>query len=132
MGKLFLENCMPDGPGKFNKEVSDLKQELENFQQEKDRIRGIVGKIGGVPTFNTKIFNNIFLTVIIVSLVISLFFPNIRLLMIELATVALSIKILYMMHCQNKVNHFQLWMLSSLEWRINEVMKQLRKVQSKD
>ena len=115
-------------------EIEDLKQELENFQQEKHRIRGIVGKIGGVPTFNTKLFNNIFLAVIIVSLVVSLFFPSesIKLLMIELATAALSIKILYMMHCQNRVNHFQLWMLSSLEWRINEVMKQLRKVQADD
>ena len=123
---------MDDKERQFEEEIEDLKQELENFQQEKHRIRGIVGKIGGVPTFNTKIFNNIFLAVIIVSLVISLFFPNIRLLMIELATVALSIKILYMMHCQNKVNHFQLWMLSSLEWRINEVMKHLRKVQADD
>jgi len=120
---------MDDKERQFEEEIEDLKQELENFQQEKHRIRGIVGKIGGVPTFNTKIFNNIFLAVIIVSLVVSLFFPDIRLLMIELATAALSIKILYMMHCQNRVNHFQLWMLSSLEWRINEVMKQLRKVQ---
>ncbi len=120
---------MDDKERQVEEEIEDLRQELENFQQEKDRIRGIVGKIGGVPTFNTKIFNNIFLAIIIASLVISLFFPNIRLLMIELATVALSIKILYMMHCQNKVNHFQLWMLSSLEWRINEVMKLLRKVQ---
>ena len=89
-------------------------------------------RIGGIPTFNTKMFNNIFLIIIIVSLVVSLFFPDIRLLMIELATAALSVKILYMMHCQNRVNHFQLWMLSSLEWRINEVMKQLRKFQDDD
>jgi hypothetical protein len=123
---------MDEKDRQVEEEIEDLRQELENFQQEKDRIRGIVGKIGGVPTFNTKIFNNIFLAVIIVSLVISLFFPNIRLLMIELATAALSIKILYMMHCQNRVNHFQLWMLSSLEWRINEVMKHLRKVQGED
>ena len=123
---------MDDKERQVEEEIEDLRQELENFQQEKDRIRGIVGKIGGVPTFNTKIFNNIFLAVIIVSLIVSLFFPDIRLLMIELATVAISVKILYMMHCQNRVNHFQLWMLSSLEWRINEVMKQLRKVQSKD
>ena len=119
---------MDDKDRQVEEEIEDLKQELENFQQEKHRIRGIVGKIGGVPTFNTKLFNNIFLAVIIVSLAVSLFFPNIRLLMIELATVALSIKILYMMNCQNRVNHFQLWMLSSLEWRINEVMKLLRKV----
>jgi hypothetical protein len=125
---------MDDKDRQFEEEIEDLRQELENFQQEKDRIRGIVGKIGGIPTFNTKLFNNIFLIVIIISLVVSLFFPSesIKLLMIELATAALSVKILYMMHCQNRVNHFQLWMLSSLEWRINEVMKQLRKFQDDD
>ena len=123
---------MDDKERQFEEEIEDLKQELENFQQEKHRIRGRVGKIGGVPTFNTKMFNNIFLAIIIVSLVVSLFFPSIRLLMIELATAALSVKILYMMHCQNRVNYFQLWMLSSLEWRINEIMKQLRKVQADD
>ncbi len=125
---------MDDKERQFEEEIEDLKQELENFQQEKHRIRGIVGKIGGIPTFNTKIFNNIFLAVIIVSLVVSLFFPseNVKLLMIELATAALAIKILYMMHCQNRVNHFQFWMLSSIEWRINEVMKQVRKVQDGD
>ena len=123
---------MDDKERQFEEEIEDLKQELENFQQEKDRIRGIVGKIGGMPTFNTKMFNNVFLAVIIVSLVISLFFPKIQLLMIELATVFLSIKILYMMNCQNRVNHFQFWMLSSIEWRINEIMKHLRKVQGED
>ena len=125
---------MDDKERQFEEEIEDLKQELENFQQEKHRIRGIVGKIGGMPTFNTKMFNNIFLAVIVVSLVISLFFPseNIKLLMIELATAALAIKILYMMHCQNRVNHFQFWMLSSIEWRINEIMKHLRKVQCED
>jgi len=34
-------------------EISDLKQELEHFQQEKERVRAIIGKIGGVPKFQT-------------------------------------------------------------------------------
>ena len=41
-------------------EINDLKKELENFQQEKERVRLIVGKIGGVPTFNTRTFNTVF------------------------------------------------------------------------
>ena len=55
----------------------------------------------------------------------------VRLVMIELATVALSVKLLYMMHCQAKVNHFQLWMQSSIEWRINEIIKMLREIKKK-
>jgi hypothetical protein len=56
---------------------------------------------------------------------------EIRLIMIELATVALSMKIIYMMHCQARVNHFQLWMQSSIEWRINEIIKMLRQINKK-
>ncbi len=114
----------------IEEEMEDLKRELEHFQQEKERIRAIVGKIGGVPTFNIKLFNIVFIAIMAVTLLISLFSSDLRLLMIELATVALALKILYMMHCQSKVNHFQLWMQSSIEWRINEIIKLLRKMDS--
>ena len=114
----------------IEEEMEDLKRELEHFQQEKERIRAIVGKIGGVPTFNIKLFNIVFIAIMAVTLLISLFSSELRLLMVELATVALALKILYMMHCQSKVNHFQLWMQSSIEWRINEIMKLLRKKDS--
>ena len=112
----------------IEEEMEDLKRELEHFQQEKERIRAIVGKIGGVPTFNIKLFNIVFIAIMAVTLLISLFSSDLRLLMIELATAALALKILYMMHCQSKVNHFQLWMQSSIEWRINEIIKLLRKM----
>ncbi|RKY06762.1 MAG: hypothetical protein DRP65_11340 [Planctomycetota bacterium] len=113
----------------IEEEVEDLRRELEHFQQEKERVRTIVGKIGGVPTFNIRLFNIVFIAVMAATLFISLLSSELRLLMIELATVALALKILYMMHCQSKVNHFQLWMQSSIEWRINEIMKLLRKNQ---
>ena len=120
---------MPDQSQRIEEELEDLKQDLENFQQEKERIRAIVGQIGGIPTFNTKFYNIIFIAIIIIPLVISMMSSEkVQLLMIELAAAAVSVKILYMIHCQNRVNHFQLWMMSSLEWRINEMMKLLRTV----
>jgi hypothetical protein len=115
-------------------EISDLKQELEYFQQEKERVRAIIGKIGGVPKFQTKLINIIFVSIIMVSVVISIIGgESLRLLMIELATVTLSAKIIYMIHLQMRINHFQFWILSSIEWRINETikhMKQLKQVSS--
>lgn len=117
-----------DDQKKIEQEMEDLKRELEHFQQEKERIRAIVGKIGGMPTFNIKLFNIVFIMIMVTTLLVSLFSSALRLLMIELATAALALKILYMMHCQNKVNHFQLWMQSSIEWRINEIMKLLREI----
>ena len=116
----------------IEEELEDLRKELEHFQQEKERIRAIVGKIGGVPKFNTKIAHYIFMAIIVITLIISVMFGSeTRLLMIEFATVALAAKILYMMHCQSRVNHFQLWMQSSIEWRINEITKMLREMQKK-
>jgi len=117
----------------FEDEINDLKQELENFQQEKERVRAIVGKIGGVPTFNTKLANWIFIVVIVITLAISIIGgKGYQLLMIEIATVALSAKIIYMIHCEMKINHFKLWMLSSIEWRLNEMMKHVRKSKDSD
>ncbi len=111
-------------------EISDLKQELEHFQQEKERVRAIIGKIGGVPKFRTKLINVIFIIIIAVSVVGSIIGgEKTRLLMIELATVTLSIKIIYMIHLQMRVNHFQFWILSSLEWRLNEGMRHIKQLQ---
>jgi len=110
-------------------EISDLKQELESFQKEKERVRAIIGKIGGVPKFQTKLINIIFVSIIIVSVVISIIGgESLRLLMIELATVTLSAKIIYMIHLQMRINHFQFWVLSSIEWRINEAIKHMRQL----
>jgi len=111
-------------------EIDDLRQELEHFQQEKERVRTIVGKIGGVPKFNTKLVNLLFIGATIGSLIVSLVVgEKWRLLMIELATVAISLKILYMMHCQERVNHFKFWILSSIEWRLNEVTKRIKNLE---
>ncbi len=114
---------------KVEEELQDLKKELENFEKEKERVRTIVGKIGGVPKTQAKFVNALFIAVIAVSVVISIVGgEKWRLIMIEVATVTLSIKIIYLIHAQMRVAHFEFWILSSLEWRINEVMKQVRQL----
>ena len=65
-------------------EIDDLKQELEHFQQGKERVRAIIGKIGGVPKFQTKLINTIFVIVILTSVVGSLIGgEHLRLLVVE-------------------------------------------------
>jgi hypothetical protein len=44
---------------------------------------------------------------------------------IDVAVAAISLKLIYMMNNQAKVSHFQLWVLTSLEWRLNELTKKL-------
>jgi hypothetical protein len=121
---------MENKNGIYEDEISDLKKELEHFEQEKERVRLIVGKIGGVPKFRTKLINILFIVVIIVAGVISIFSgEKVRLLMIELTTIMLSVKIIYMIHYQMRVNHFKFWILSAIEWRINEMMVRIKKIE---
>lgn len=120
---------MEDKSERFEAEIEDLRQELENFLQEKERVRKIIGKIGGVPTFHTKLINVVFVVVIVVSITVSAISDEKwRLLMIELATVTLSAKIIYLIHCQMRINHFKFWILSSIEWRLNEMMKLIKQL----
>ncbi len=115
--------------GKTEDEISDLKQALENFEKEKERVRAIIGKIGGVPQFRTKLINVLFIAIIVMAGTISIFSGDkLRLLMIELTTVMLSVKIIYMMHVQMRVNHFKFWILSAIEWRINEMTFQIKQL----
>ena len=112
---------------KIEDEISDLRLSLEHFEQEKERVRAIIGKIGGVPRFRTKLINAIFITAILIAAVISVIGGDKwRLLMVELTTVLLSVKIIYMIHIQMRVNHFKFWILSAIEWRINEMMAEIR------
>ena len=115
------------GPEHVDEELEDLRKELDNFQKEKERVRAIVGKIGGVPKTQASLVNALFVAVIAISVVVSLLAGDRwRILMIELATVTLSIKIIYLIHSQMRMAHFEFWILSSLEWRINEITKQVR------
>lgn len=110
-------------------ELEDLRKELESFQEEKERVRAIVGKIGGVPKTQANLINALFIAIVVISVLVSVLGgKDWQLLMIEVATVTLSIKIIYLIHSQMRVNHFEFWILSSLEWRINEIMKQLREI----
>jgi hypothetical protein len=113
-------------------EMEDLRRELENFQQEKERVRAIIGKLGGVPTFHTQFANIVFIVILFITVAISIIGgERTRSLMIETAVIALSAKIIYMIHCQKRVDHFKFWMLSSIEWRLNEIMKLIRKLDDK-
>jgi hypothetical protein len=57
---------------KVEEELQDLKKELENFEKEKERVRTIVGKIGGVPKTQAKFVNALFIAVIAVSVIVSI------------------------------------------------------------
>ena len=117
---------------KTEDDYRDLLAEIESFKQEKERVRMIIGKIGGVPTLNSKIANYSFVFLLVITLGISLYFAHsVNIIMGEIAVALVSFKLIYLMHSQTRVNHFQLWILSSLEWRLNEMVKDIDQLKNK-
>lgn len=113
--------------------IDDLKdltrEEMEHFILEKEKIRKIVGQIGGKPTTVGKVINNGMLFLILLTLVAAPFIPkHLELPAIELGLVLLSIKIFIFLRNEAKIIHFQFWMLSSLEWRMNDMSKRLARM----
>ena len=115
----------------FNEPLNDVERaELEAFKNEKDRIRHIVGEIGGKPTIKKKLLDRLMLAFIILTLVSAPFLPHHwELPAIEGGLALLSLKIFFLLQNEQRVNHFQFWMLSSLEWRLNDMSKRIIRIE---
>ncbi len=121
-------------------DTTALRQELEEFRAEKEKIRAIVGEIGGsAAARRDKVINVAFIIIILLLLGMDslrhLYPDKLSLLpplfSIELGVLAVSVKIIWMIHKQAKVEHFQFWILNSIEFRLNEVSKKIRSIEEK-
>jgi len=114
-----------------------LKAELDQFKKEKEKIRQLMGQIGGKDAEKQdRWINIIFITAIallaindILHHVFHIETPVSVDFSIGLAVLLVSIKIIWMMHRSTKVEHFQFWILNSIEFRLNDVAKQLRNLE---
>ena len=114
-----------------------LKAELDQFKKEKEKIRQLMGQIGGKHAEKNDRRINIFF-IAAISLIalndllhhgLGIHTPIPSLLSLEIAVLLVSIKIIWMMHKSTKVEHFQFWILNSIEFRLNDVAKQLRNLE---
>jgi hypothetical protein len=111
-----------------------LKAELDQFKKEKEKIRQLMGQIGGKDAERNDRAANIIFIVAITLLAINDILHHVFHIetplsvdfSIGLAVLLVSVKIIWMMHKSTKVNHFQFWILNSIEYRLNDVAKQLR------
>jgi hypothetical protein len=116
-----------------------LIEELEQFRKEKERIRRLVGQIGGKHSQRKDhIVNVVFIIAMVALFVLDLLrhlfhidVPLPQMFSIELAVLLVSIKIIWMIHRGTKVEHFQFWVLNSIEFRLNDVTKKLREIDKK-
>lgn len=111
----------------------DLLQELEDFKRDKERIRKIIGSIGGKAYSKLDMMINIFFLIVI--LTIFVLEMTIHLLpaftSLEIGVLLVSIKIALMIHSQQRFNHFQFWILSSMEFKINEIDKKVKQIEKR-
>jgi len=113
---------------------SQLQAELDQFKKEKEKIRKLMGQIGGKNAAKKDRNINILFVLSIALLALNdvlhyffnvpLFIPS--LFSLEIAVLLVSIKIIWMMHKASKVEHFQFWILNSIEFRLNDVSKKLQ------
>ena len=115
-----------------------LKEELEQFKAEKEKIRKLVGQIGGKQSdLHDRIINTSFIIIIVLLFSadilrhffeINIPFPTIF--SLELGILLVSIKIIWMIHRQTKVEHFQFWILQSIEFRLNDLSKKIKNIEN--
>lgn len=114
-----------------------LKQELDSFKREKEKIRQLMGQIGGKEQAERDRWANIIFIVAIALLAINdllhflagIHVPIDTEFSLVIAILLVSMKIIWMMHRSTKVDHFQFWILNSIEFRLNDVAKQLRNLE---
>jgi hypothetical protein len=114
-----------------------LQKELVEFQNEKEKIRNVIGQIGGKQSARRDTAINVTFIAIIAALflmdvlrhIMGLDVPLPPLVSIEVSVLLVSIKIIWMIHKQSRVEHFQFWILNAIEFRLNEMAKQLRRLQ---
>jgi len=112
---------------KEKQQEKELESEIKSFEEERDNIRRIIGRIGGMPSAKARVINIVFIFLVLVVFAASIMYGGrIRFFMIEVGILLLSLKLVYFLESHMKLNHFQFWILSSLEWRLDKIDKQLR------
>lgn len=107
-----------------------LREELQEFQREKERIRNIVGQVGGAGNPHDRVINMLLIGIIVGLLVIGGLFNKLtHTLAIQVATLLGVFKLIWMFYESQRANHFQFWILNSLEFRVNEIHKKIKKME---
>jgi len=112
---------------------SPLADEINNFYRERERIRDAIGRIGGIQYSRADtIVNLIFIILVVGFFSIELVFkPLPTTVSIEIGVFLVSMKIVWMIHANQKFNHFVFWVLNSLEFRMNTNTRLLEDLEKK-
>jgi len=99
-----------------------------------------VGRIGGRTSLRQDMIINILFLLIVLTVfvfdilrgVFDITVPGMPLaLMEETALLLISLKIIWMIHKQTKIDHFQFWILTSIEYQLTEVAKKVQDLEAR-
>ena len=109
----------------------DLRNEIDEFNREKEHIRALIGRVGGKKySKRDNVINLMFLSIIVIFFVLEIttkFLP--AYISLEISVLLVSIKIVWMIHSQHKYNHFVFWILNTLEYRMNDMAKRIKSIE---
>jgi hypothetical protein len=121
-------------------ETDLLQKELEGFKAEQERVRALVGRIGGRTSLRQDMVLNVAFLLVVLTVflfdvlrgIFGITVPGLPLaLMEEAALLLISLKIIWMIHKQTKIDHFQFWILTSIEFQLTEVAKRVKELEAK-
>lgn len=109
----------------------EILREIEEYNREREQIKSMLGKIGGEKYSKTDKIINIFFVLLIIGLITLEITTNFLppYISLEIGVLLISIKIIWMIHSQHKFNHFQFWILNSLEFRMNNMYSRIKKIE---
>ena len=118
-----------------DQDYETLQEELAHYRREKEQIRNVIGQIGGQHgTWQHKLVNILFITAVSVLFTMDLLhqvwgvpIPLPGLFTLELGVLLVSVKIIWMIQTQSKVDHFQFWILNSIEFRLSDLSKRMKR-----
>ena len=111
----------------------EIELELAEYTNEREKLKEILGAYGGKRYSRIDTIMNVVFLVIIVGLftiqaTLKIIDPYVS---IEVSVLLVSIKIVWMIHSQNKMNHFQFWVLNTIEYRVNETIRRIQSLERK-
>jgi hypothetical protein len=115
------------------KDIASLEADLKRFREEKEKVRQIIGEVGGKKSSRRDRMINIFFVALLLGLlgvdIIKHAMEGLNwlpsMVSLEIGVLLVSLKIIWMIHKQAKVEHFQFWILNSIEFRLTELNKRL-------
>ncbi|NIZ19538.1 hypothetical protein [Entomospira culicis] len=111
--------------------LQHYEEEIKEYQADQKNMKKMLGAIGGSSHARKEKWISIFFIIAMVGTFgMGYLVPGFsKYLSIEIGVLLVSVKVLMLMHQQQKMQHFQFWILNSIEWKITSLEKKQAKLQ---